>query len=152
MIDSMQAAYVRVLRKIKTKGDGESDKVKEIVRAGVEKLFSKYLDHAGISEAARKLYSTAIKTYKIPNIYIAEIAKEGAALLFENFGKDACKNIYLIYTSAILQYFNLEEETLAKSLGDDASAFFKDVVCEDQILKLEEFMKDPKSKSDIKMF
>ena len=152
MINPMQAAYVRLLRKVKGKSDGESEKAKEIVRAGVEKLLSNFADKKGIIEAARKLYSTAIKTYSVPNTMIADTAKEGADLLFEKFGKTACNEIFLIYSSAIIVYFGLKEENLAKSLADDASAFFTKNDCPEQTTKITEVLQDPRSKSEFKMF
>ncbi len=152
MINPMQAAYVRILRKVKGKSDGESEKAKEVVRNGVEKLLSNFADQQGIIEASRKLYSTAIKTYKIPNSMIADTAKEGAELLFGKFGKTACNEIFLIYSSAIILYFGLKDENLAKSLADDASTFFTKNECPEQITKIAEVLQNPRSKSDFKMF
>jgi len=152
MINPMQAAYVRLLRKIKGKSDGESEKAKDIVREGIDKLLSKFGDQKGIIEASRKLYSTAIKTYKVPNSVISDTAKEGAELLFEKFGQAACNEIFLIYSSAIIQYFSLKEENLAKTLADDASAFFTKNDCPEQTTKITEVLQDPRSKSEFKMF
>ena len=152
MINPMQAAYVRLLRKIKGKSDGESEKAKDLVREGIEKLFSNFGDQKGIIEASRKLYSTAIKTYKVPNSVISDTAKEGANLLFAKFGKAACNEIFQIYSSAIVQYFGLKEESLAKSLADDATSFFIKNECPEQFTKIAEILQDPRSKSEFKMF
>ncbi len=152
MINPMQAAYVRLLRKIKGKSDGESEKAKDIVRDGIDKLLSNFGDQKGIIEASRKLYSTAIKTYKVPNSVISDTAKEGAELLFEKFGQAACNEIFQIYSSAIIQYFSLKEENLAKILADDASAFFTKYNCPEQTTKITEVLHDPRSKSEFKMF
>ena len=152
MINQMQAAYVRIVRKVKGKSDGESVKAKDIVHESIEKFLSKFSEEAGIVEATRKLYTTTIKTYKVPNSMIAETAKDGANLLFEKFGKTACNEIFLIFSSAIIHYFGLKEDTLAKSIAEDASSFFSDHECPEQITKITEVLQDPRSKSDFKMF
>ena len=152
MINPMQAAYVRLLRKIKGKTDGESEKAKDIVREGIKKLLSNFGDHKGIIEATRKLYSTAIKTYKVPNSMIGETAKEGVNILFGKFGKAASGEIFQIFSSAIIQYFALNEESLAKSIADDASAFFTTNNCPEEASKIAEVLQDPRSKSEFKMF
>lgn len=152
MINSMQAAYVRLLRKIKQKADGSSAIAKDLVQEGVQKLLINFPDAAGIIEASRKLYSTAIKTYKTPSPFIGTIANEGAQLLFEKFGRTACPEIVYIFTSAIVQFFGLREESHAKALAEAASNFFTHCNCPDQITKLQEVLQDPQSKSDFKMF
>jgi hypothetical protein len=148
----MQAAYVRLLRKIKQKADGESAVTKDIVHEGVQKLLNTFPDAAGIIEASRKLYSTAIKTYKTPNTLIRVTANEGAQLLFDKFGKMACPEISYIFSSAIVQYFGLQDESQAKALGEDASKFFIRCDCPDQVTKIQEVLRDPQSKSDFKLF
>ncbi|NVM53206.1 MAG: hypothetical protein HWN66_05845 [Candidatus Helarchaeota archaeon] len=148
----MQVNYIRIVRKVKGKSDGESAIAKDVVRKAIEKFLLKFSEAPGIIEASRKLYSTAIKTYKVPNTMIAETAKEGAELLFEKFGKAAAGEISLVYSSAIIHYFSLKEEALAKSLADDASAFFTKCDCSEQIAKISEVLQDPRSKSDAKLF
>ncbi len=152
MIDSMQAAYVRILRKIKQKSDGESAEARAIVKDGVEKLLAKFSDHAGIIEAARKLYSTAIKTYKLASTSIAEISTDGAQLLYDQFGKTACTEISLIFSSAIIQYLQLNSEDLAKTLTKQAADFFTQIQCPEQAANIQMVLTDPRSKSDIKLF
>lgn len=152
MMNKMQTAYIRIIRKIKQKSDGSSAIAKDLVQEGVDKLVSNFSDDPGIIEASRKLYSTAIKTYKTPSPFIAEIAKDGAALLHEKFGKTACGEIYHLYSSAIIQYLRLKEDTLAKSLTDEAVAFFTQNDCPEQAANIPSVLEDPRSKSDIKLF
>jgi len=148
----MQASYVRLLRKIKMKSDGQTEIAKTLVREGIEKFVTKFADSPGIIEAARKLYSTALKTYKTPNSLIRETAKEGAILLFAKFGKKACPEIFYIFSSAIVQYFSLKAERLAKDVATDATTFFTDQDCPDLAQKITEILKAPKSTSDFKLF
>jgi hypothetical protein len=148
----MQTKYVQILRKIKQKGDGESKIAKELAMQGVQKLLEQFAEDPGILEASRKLYNTAIKTYKVPNALIAEIAKEGASLLFEQFGKSACPELFHIFSNAIIQYLDLNEESLAQSLTDEAIAFFTTCESPEQAANIAEVLKDPHSKSNIKLF
>ncbi|NVM30880.1 MAG: hypothetical protein HWN65_18715 [Candidatus Helarchaeota archaeon] len=148
----MQTAYIRIVRKIKSKSDGETAIAKDIVKDGIGKMLGRFSQEPGIIEASRKLYATAIKTYKTPTSMIADAAKEGANLLFEKFGTAACGEILLIFSSAIAQYFQLEGETLAKPLAEEASTFFKKVGCEGQATKVIEILDDPRTKSEFKMF
>ncbi|MHA1359468.1 MAG: hypothetical protein ACTSQI_14760 [Candidatus Helarchaeota archaeon] len=152
MINKMQTAYVRVLRKIKTKSDGETETAKELVHDGVTKLVQTFPDAAGIIEASRKLYSTAVRTYKVPAAFIAESAKEGAQLLLDTFGTAACKEIFYILSSAIVHYINLNNESLAKSLAEDAATFLSEVGCDEQAAKIPQVLENPESRGDVKMF
>ncbi len=152
MINPMQAAYVRILRKIKQKSDGESVLAKEIVHEGVEKLLSSFSEDASIIEASRKLYSTAIKTYKIPAPFIAETAKDGATLLFNKFGKVACAEIFYIFSSAITHYLALNDKAGATSLTNEGTAFFNTCNCPEQATHLLKVLEEPPSKSDMKLF
>lgn len=148
----MQTKYVQILRKIKQKGDGASGIAKEIAMQGVEKLIEQFAEDPGILEASRKLYNTAIKTYKVPNALIAEIAKEGASLLFEKFNKTACPEIFHIFANAIIQYLDLNDELIAQTLTDEAIAFFNSCDSPEQAANVSNVMKDPHSKSNIKLF
>ncbi len=152
MINKMQTAYVRVLRKIKMKNDGETEKAKELVHDGVKKLVQTFPDAAGIIEASRKLYSTAIRTYKVPSAFVAESAKDGAQLLLDTFGTAACKEIFYIFSSAIVHYINLDNEPLAKSLAEAAAAFLSEAGCAEQAAKIPEVLENPESRGDVKMF
>jgi len=150
----MQTKYVQILRKIKQKGDGESGTAKEMAMQGVEKLLEQFADDPAnnLLEASRKLFNTAIKTYKIPNMLIAEIAKEGAALLFEKFSSSACPEILNIFSNAITQYLDLNEESLAQSLKDEAIEFFKESNCPQQAKNIINALKEPLTKSTPKLF
>ncbi len=152
MINTMQTAYVRVLRKIKQKSDGESAVAKDLAMENVEKLLSQFNEDPGILEAARKLYNTAIKTYRVPNALIGETAKDGARLLRDKFGKPACPEIFHIFSSAITQLLDLNAEPLAQALITDASTFFTEANCPEQAEKIANILKEPRAKSDIKLF
>ncbi|MHA1356842.1 MAG: hypothetical protein ACTSQI_04585 [Candidatus Helarchaeota archaeon] len=152
MINKMQTSYVRVLRKIKLKSDGESEKAKELALEGVKKLIDTFPDAVGIIEASRKLYSTAIRTYQSPNNHIAESAKEGAQLLLEKFGKEACKEIFYIFSSAIVHYISLNSDSSAKSLCSTATTFLKEAGCNAQAAKIADVLAHPESRGNIKMF
>ena len=152
MINTMQTAYVRVLRKIKQKSDGESAVAKDLAKENVEKLLSQFSEDPGILEGARKLYSTAIKTYKVPNSLIGETAKDGVRLLRDKFGKPACPEIFHIFSSAITHLLDLNAEPLAQALITDASAFFTEINCPEQVEKIANVLKESRAKSDIKLF
>jgi hypothetical protein len=152
MINPMQAAYVRILRKIKQKADGESALAKELVNEGIEKLLDRFAEEPGIVEASRKLYTTTIKTYKTSSQILSDIAKDSSQLLFNKFKKSACSEIFLIYSSAIIQYLTLNDEERAQSTTDAAIAFFNQCNCPEQAINIAKVIKDPKSKSDIKLF
>ena len=148
----MQAAYVRLLRKIKQKSDGESAIAKDLVQEGIEKFLDHHGTEPGIIEASRKLYSTAIKTYRIATPLIGEIARTGAQFLLDKFGNTACNEIYYIFSSAIIQYFQLKDEKLAETVADHATSFFNEHGCSDQAQQIADVLNDPKSKSDVKFF
>jgi hypothetical protein len=152
MINTMQTAYVRILRKIKQKSDGESAVAKDLANENVEKLLSQFGEDPGILEAARKLYNTAIKTYRIPNTLIAQIAKDGAKLLIDKFGKPACPEIFHIFSSAITQLLDLKAESLAQTLSADAAAFFTTSNCPELAKNVANVLKEPRAQSDLKLF
>ncbi|MDD1777848.1 MAG: hypothetical protein LUQ65_06720 [Candidatus Helarchaeota archaeon] len=152
MINTMQTAYVRVLRKIKQKADGESAVARDLAKENVEKLLSQFSEDPGILEAARKLYNIAIKSYRVPNALVAETAKDGAKLLRDKFGKSACPEIFHIFSNAITQLFDLKAEPVAQALITDAAAFFTESNCPEQATKIANVLKEPRAKSDVKLF
>jgi hypothetical protein len=152
MINTMQTAYVRILRKIKQKADGKSAIAKDLAKENVDKLLSQFNEDPGILEAARKLYNTAIKSYRVPNALIAETAEDGAKLLRDKFGKPACSEIFHIFSAAITQLLDLGAEPTAQALITDASAFFRESNCPEQAANISNVLKEPRAKSDVNLF
>ncbi len=81
MINTMQTAYVRILRKIKQKADGESAIAKDLAKENVEKLLSQFnedpnirrlhgINHDGFT-TSNMLINKSVDWYKKMEINIA---------------------------------------------------------------------------------